>query len=296
MNLKLRSDVLQAIRSFFCQNGFLEIETPLRIPAPAPEEYIDAEPSGPWWLQTSPELCMKRMLASGYEQVFQICKCFRARERGGKHLPEFTMLEWYVADANYHTIMTQTEDLIRSVAASLGAPACLTYQNRKVDLEAPFARISVSDAFEQWAPVSAADALKTDDFDHIMITKIEPNLGFSHPTFLYDYPLERGALAKQKQENPLIAERFELYLFGLELCNAFTELTDPREQRQRFESERKKRAHQQKPAYPMPEKFLDALKNMPPAGGNALGIDRLVMLFADAVQIDDVVTFVPEEL
>jgi elongation factor P--(R)-beta-lysine ligase len=295
-NLLLRAKILQAIRSYFQQNGFLEIETPIRILSPAPELYIDAVPSGSWWLQTSPELSMKQLVAAGYSRIFQICKCFRGQERGKKHLPEFSMLEWYTADANYTDVMVQTEALIRSVVEAIGTTPFLIYQNRKIDISAPFQRISVREAFGKWAPISMENALAANCFDDIMVTNIEPNLGFPNPTFLFDYPAERGALARLKPEDSTLAERFELYMFGLELCNAFTELTDPKAQRKRFEEEEHRRREQKKTPYSMPEKFLDALGDMPNTAGNALGIDRLVMLFADTDRIDDVVAFVPKEL
>lgn len=295
-NLRLRNNILQAIRHFFHQNGFLEIETPLRIPGPAPELYIDAVSSESWWLQTSPELCMKRLIAAGYDRVFQICKCFRARERGNKHLPEFSMLEWYAVDADYTDVMTQTEALIRWVAETVNNSPYLIYQGSKVNLSAPFDRISVRDAFEKWAPSSMEDALTADRFDEVMVTDIEPNLGYPNPAFLYDYPAERGALARLKPSDASLAERFELYIFGLELCNAFTELTDPVTQRKRFELEEHERRLLGKKPYPMPEKFLEVLGDMPDTAGNALGIDRLVMLFADTDRIDDITAFIPEEL
>ena len=292
----LRAEILQAIRSFFQKNGFLEIDTPLRIPCPAPEFYIDAVPSASWWLQTSPELSMKRLVAAGYHRIFQICKCFRAQERGKKHLPEFSMLEWYTAGADYRDMMDQTEALIRSVARKVGAFPHLVYQGKKIDVSAPFQRISVQEAFKTWAAILPEHALEEDAFDEVMVTKIEPNLGCPHPTFLYDYPAQRGALARLKPKHPELSERFELYIHGLELCNAFTELTDPAAQRKRFLEEEMLRRKNQKSPYAVPEKFLNALGDMPNTAGNALGIDRLVMLFADTDQIDDVTAFVPEEL
>ncbi len=294
--LGLRARIIEMIRRFFRENGFLEVETPLRIPAPAPESHIDALPSGDWFLHTSPELCMKRLLAAGYPRIFQICRCFRGEERGSRHLPEFTLLEWYCAEIGYVEMMDQTEDLIRFVAHHAGFKDRIIYQGEPIDLRGPWRRISVAQAFDRFASVSMETALLEDRFDEVVACEIEPSLGRGKPVFLHDYPASLASLATLNKENPSVAERFELYISGLELCNAFTELTDPVEQRHRFEKEQENRGASGKSTYPTPEKFLDALRFMPPASGNALGIDRLVMLFADAATIDDVTAFTPEEL
>jgi lysyl-tRNA synthetase class 2 len=295
-NLRIRVKILESVRIFFSENDYLEVETPIRMPAPAPEAYIDAEPSGDWFLQTSPELPMKRLLAGGYRKIFQICRCFRRKERGSRHLSEFTMLEWYTAGDGYQGMMAQTEALIRSVAKSVGKKDRFDYCGRNVDLTSPWRRLSVQEAFQKYASDSLEDALRQERFDEILALEVEPRLPHPDPIFLYDYPAEAGSLARLKPETPHLAERFELYLGGLEICNAFTELNDPAEQRRRFEIERNHRRRAGKTVYPMPEKFLSALKDMPPAAGNALGIDRLVMLFANTASIDDVTAFTPEEL
>ena len=295
-NLWLRAQIIQAVRQFFIDNDYLEIETPCRVPAPAPEAHIDAEVSGNWFLHTSPELCMKRLLAAGYQRIFQICRCFRQKERGIKHLPELTMLEWYTVGHNYLDMMNQCEELIRFVARRVGFGDSLVYQGRNIDLKAPWSRMSVADAFDRFAPISMQTALLEGRFDEVMGCDIEPNLGDEKPFFLYDYPAANSSLARLKPDNRSLAERFELYMGGLELCNAFTELTDAVEQRLRFESEQKIRNESGKQVYPLPEKFLESLRLMPEASGVALGIDRLVMLFANTKSIDDVVAFTPEEL
>ena len=295
-NLIIRAQIIQAIRRFFIGNGYLEIETPIRIPAPAPEAHIDAVESRDWFLQTSPELCMKRLLAAGVPRIFQICKCFRHGERGRLHLPEMTMLEWYRIDSNYEDIMDECEALIAAVARKIGSEDILTYQGKEIALTSPWPRISVSDAFKKFGSLPVEKALGKDRFDDIMVTDIEPNLGQIQPVFLYDYPASCGALARLKPEDFRYAERFELYIGGLEICNAFSELADPVEQRQRFESERDHRRESGKSVYPMPDEFLKALADMPEAAGNALGIDRLMMLLIDVKQIDEVVAFTPEEL
>ena len=153
-NLELRATVIRTIRQFFAEHDYLEVETPIRIPAPAPEAHIDAQPSGSWFLQTSPELCMKRLLAAGYPRIFQICKCFRRNERGRRHLPELTLLEWYTAGHDYSNMMTQCEALLTEVAGSLGFREGLCYQGRRIDLSLPWPRMTVAEAFERLAGMS----------------------------------------------------------------------------------------------------------------------------------------------
>ncbi|MCP4686808.1 MAG: EF-P lysine aminoacylase GenX [Desulfobacterales bacterium] len=295
-NLVLRAKVVAAIRDFFSDHAFLEVETPYRIPSPAPELHIDPEPSGEWCLHTSPELCMKRLLAAGHSRIFQICKSFRKKERGDRHLPEFTLLEWYQAGSDYLEMMDQTRALVRAAASSLGLHSHLDYQGVRVRLDGAWPRIPVAEAFERFGSMSMEEALARDRFDDVMACDIEPRLGVEAPVFLYDYPADRASLARLKQDNPLLAERFELYIRGVEMCNAFSELTDPAEQRRRFEQERREQERLGKSVYPFPEKFLAALRGMPRAAGVALGVDRLVMLLVDAPGIDDVTAFTPEEL
>lgn len=295
-NLELRARIIQSVRSFFIEREYLEVETPIRIPAPAPEAYIDAVAADGWYLQTSPELCMKQLLAAGFSRVFQICKCFRHQERGSRHLPELTMLEWYSAGGSYLNLMVDCENLICFIARHLNASDEISFQGRHINLVKPYIRMSVAAAFNQYASITMEKALAEDCFDEVMVNEIEPKLGIPQPLFLYDYPASRGALARLKPENNSLAERFELYIAGIELCNGFSELTDPLEQLARFEKEQQLRRSIEKASYPMPERFLAALDDMPTACGNALGIDRLVMLFADTKEIDDVVAFTPEDL
>lgn len=295
-NLILRAKILQAVRLFFIQNDYLEVETPIRIPAPAPETQIDAQEAEGWFLHTSPELCMKRLLSAGYPRIFQICRCFRKHERGRRHLTEFTLLEWYTAGHTYLDMMVQCEKLIQFVAEAVGQFVSIDYKDRPILLSSPWDRMTVSEAFGRFSRTSMKEALAQDRFDEIMAIEIEPCIGNNRPVFLYDYPASCGALARLKPDNPSVAERFELYIAGLELCNAFTELTDPVEQRKRFEEERRLRRQAGKIEYPMPESFLSALEDMPAASGNALGMDRLILLLTGANSIDDVVAFIPEEL
>lgn len=294
--LRFRADVLTAIRTFFTNRGYLEVETPIRIPAPAPEAHINALASEDWFLQTSPELCMKRLLAAGFERIFQICKCFRRDERGHRHLIEFTMLEWYAAEADYFDMMNDTAALIRFVAAALGKGNRLVYGDQEIDLAGDWDRLTVAEAFDRLASVSMEQSLKTGMFDKIMALEIEPRLGLEQPVFLYDYPAALGALARLRADDPTVAERFELYIAGMELCNAFSELTDPAIQRARFEAEETLRRKSGQQPYPSPEPFLEALAHLPDSGGNALGVDRLVMVLSNAETIDQVVAFAPEAL
>ena len=294
--LQQRACILQGIRQFFIENSYLEVETPHRIPTPAPESHIDAFRSDTWFLHTSPELCMKRMMAAGYEKIFQICRCWREKERGSLHLPEFTLLEWYRAGGDYHSLMEECEGLIRFVARTIGLEQKLIFRSHEIDLSEPWERISVKEAFRCYSKTSMAKALERNLFDEIMVQDVEPKLGIEKPTFIYDYPGVRGALARLKQEDQTVAERFELYMGGLELANGFSELVDSEEQRRRFHIENANRQSFGKPIYSIPDKFLAELDNMPPSAGIALGVDRLVMVFLDVETIDEVVTFTPEDL
>jgi lysyl-tRNA synthetase class 2 len=294
--LATRATVLQAIRGFFSGLDYLEVETPHRIPAPAPESHIEAIPSDGWFLHTSPELCMKRLLAAGYPRIFQICRCWREGERGRLHLPEFTILEWYCAGSNYHSLMKDCQALVQHVAHHLGGGHTIAYQGSEIDLSSPWPRISVREAFSRYAQVSMAEALERGQFDDVMVEDIEPQLPSDKPVFLYDYPSERSSLARLREDDPSVAERMELYIGGLELANGFSELADPVEQRARFLSEETQRRSSGRHPYYLPARFLEELPDMPPSAGIALGVDRLVMLFVDTAAIDDVIAFTPEEL
>ena len=295
-SLLLRSEIIQSIRRFFIEHDYMEVETPCLIPAPAPEAHIDAVNVGEIYLHTSPELCMKRLLSAGYSRIFQICKCYREGERGDLHLPEFTLLEWYHAGINYIDLMTECEEMILFLSHDTGFGNKIKRRGAEIDLQRPWDRISVRDAFRRFTSWSMEKALESDCFDEIMVDEIESNLGKIRPVFLYDYPSSQGALARHKADEPDLAERFELYIGGLELANAFTELTDAAEQRERFQAELVKRRQLGKKVYPIPEKFLESLHFMPPSAGIALGVDRLVMIFADLKRVDDAVPFTPEEL
>jgi lysyl-tRNA synthetase class 2 len=297
--LWLRANVIKTVRDFFWERGFLEVETPLLIPANAPEEYINpihALPS--WQLQTSPELCMKRLLAAGHRNLFQVSHCWRADERGSRHLSEFTMLEWYRAGCDYQTLMGDCEELLQNVAATcIPERRHFKHNSTKYDPFLPWQRFSVQEAFERFSNINVWESLRNGCYEEILTSAVEPALaGFDSPVILMDYPVELAALARIKPDNSNVAERFELYVGGLELANGFSELTDPAEQRRRFEEANRVRTKAGQEALPLPEPFLASLASMPPAAGIALGIDRLVMLTAGASSIDEVVAFTPENL
>lgn len=289
--LELRARILQQIRAFFVGRGLLEVETPQRIPANAPELHIDAVGSGAWVLQTSPELAMKRLLAAGYPDLFQLCRVWRSDERGYRHLPEFTLLEWYRRDADYNALMADCEALLRHLVPA----GRFTWQGTEIDLTRPWPRLTVSEAFCRHASCPVDEALTSGRFEEILTGEVEPRLG-PGPLFLTDYPAPMAALARLKPGDPSVAERCELYLGGLELANGFSELTDPVEQRSRFTADEAARRTAGKPPQPLPEPYLDDLANLPACAGIALGIDRLVMLLTDATVIGEVVAFTPEQL
>jgi len=270
--LSERARVLREIRAFFDARGFTEVETPVRIPAPAPEPHIDCPPSGDCFLRASPELQMKKLLAAGMERIYQIGPCFRAGEKGRRHSPEFTMLEWYRANADYLDIARDAEELLAEVL-----------KRDHADVQ----RITVREAYLRWAGWDPVETWDQDRFDFDMATKIEPNLP-KEPLFLTDYPAPAASLARLKSDDACVAERWELYVDGIELANAFTELVDSVEQRRRFELAREERRALGEADYPLDEEFLDALARMPPSGGVALGVDRLVMLACGASSIADV--------
>jgi len=288
--LEYRARIMNSIRAFFCREGFIEIETPLRVPSIAPEQFILPFTSEGWFLSTSPELQMKRLLSAGYEKIFQICHCFRKDERGRQHNPEFTMLEWYRAQADYLAIIRDTENLVSELAREFKAGHELIYQGSKIDLSLPWIRISIAEAYQKWAgwnPVEQFDGVR---FDHDMVDKIIPCLPLDRPAVLLDYPAQCASLARLKPGNPSVAERAEIFIGGLEIANGFSELNDPVEQEGRFKQEIKLMQQEGKPAV-LPVKFLEAIQKLPPSSGMALGIDRLVMLFCDTALIDDVIAF-----
>lgn len=323
--IEARAEVRRAVRSWFEGQGFLEVETPARVPSPGQEVHLEAIPAGgERYLITSPEYHMKRLVAAGLPRIVQICRCWRAGERGSHHEPEFTMIEWYRAGAGLDEIACDCEALIEVAARAVGhwpvvdVPAGRAREGKpeKLAVEAPFERLTVREALSRFAGIglrgdesvdelcgSAAragcklgTAVTWDDvFFQIFLDRVEPCLGRGRPTFVFDWPLPLAALARRKPDDPLTVERFELYAGGLELANAFGELCDPDEQRARFVVEAELRRQRGRAVYPIDEKLLAALADMPPTCGVAMGFDRLVMLVTGAESIREVMAFADDE-
>ena len=299
--LRQRSDLLQSIRTFFFDSGYIEVDTPVCLPALLPESHLIPFAGNGWFLQTSPELCMKRLLARGCTRIFQICHCFRQEESGRLHQPEFTMLEWYHHGQDYAYLMRQCEALLghlnRTVPHLPGFEGTdrLCWNDCSISLAPPWERLTVAEAFRHYAGVEVDWALSKGMFDEILVTQIEPCLGRECPVFLYEYPVELGSLARGCRDNPKVAERFELYMAGVELANGFSELVDVEEQRRRFAVEIEKlRLEGQEAA--MPEAFLADLGKIDEAAGIALGLDRLGMLLLGRSSINEAMPFIFEEL
>jgi elongation factor P--(R)-beta-lysine ligase len=288
--LESRAAIIAGIRAFFCEQGFLEIDTPLRVPAIAPEQFILPYTSEGWFLSTSPELQMKRLLAAGYARIFQIAHCFRRDERGKHHNPEFSMLEWYRAGADYNQIITDTENLLAYLAQRKGDGIRLKYQGHDLDLSLPWPRITVREAYTRWAGWDPFIDFDGQKFDDDLVDKVVPHFPADRPVVIHDYPRQCAALARLKPGHNDIAERAEVFIAGLEIANAYSELNDPDEQRRRFKEEMETMQRDSKPCV-WPQKFIDAIETMPACGGIAVGVDRLVMLLSDAASIDEVIAF-----
>ena len=288
-DLATRSALLKALRNVFYNADFLEVTTAVKIPAPAPEEYIESVVSENGFLRTSPELAMKRMLCAGMERIFQIGPAFRAEEKGRKHREEFTILEYYAVNWDYRRLAEFTADMVSSAAKEIFGKTSIEYQSCPVDL-GKHTFITVDEAFRKYAGVSAFEADADGSFDELMVLKVEPELGRECPEFLIDYPAARASLSRLSSADPRVAERWELYIRGMELGNAFGELTDAAEQRRRFSEALKFRAAQGMHAYPEATDFLEALEHgMPESSGCAIGFDRLCMIFCDSSDIADVI-------
>ncbi|HVV49980.1 MAG TPA: EF-P lysine aminoacylase EpmA [Polyangia bacterium] len=305
--LEARERIVRGIRAYFAAEGFLEVSTPARVRSPGQEVHLDAIPADTdHWLITSPEYHLKRLVARGLPRIFEIARCWRAEESGPHHLTEFTMLEWYRAEQPLEVLAADCEALVRIAVEAAGrGPAAQ-------GLAAPFARTTVRELFAAHAGfplagdesagalraaavkagVAVGSATAWDDvFYQVFLDRLEPALARSGPTFVFDWPAPLGALARPHPADARLVERFELYAGGLELANAFGELTDPVEQRRRFEAEARARAARGKAVYPVDEALLEALPRMPPTAGIALGLDRLIMLALGAGDISAVVAF-----
>jgi lysyl-tRNA synthetase class 2 len=316
--LRRRARLAQAVRAFFDARGYVEVETPYAVTAPGEEVHLAAfrtEQVSPYgarrdvWLHTSPEFAMKRLLVGGAGPIFQLARVWRNGEGSERHAAEFTMLEWYRPGASMESLMDETEALLRAVLPPVVASSGVT-----TDL-ARFERLSVADAFARFV---GADVLATADdasalsvaagvalrdgetwedlFFRLLLGRIEPAIGRAHPTFLTHWPAAQAALARRDPADPRVAERFELFVCGIELANAFVELTDAAEQRARFIADRDRRHTLNGVTdWPLDEDFLAALAHgMPPSAGIAMGFDRLAMLASGADRIEQV-TWLPEQ-
>lgn len=299
--LHSRAAFFRFIRIFFHEQGFLEVDTPLRQPVYLPESNIIPIIAEDQYLQTSPELCMKRLLAHGCDKIFQLSHCFRKGERGRLHLEEFQMLEWYRAGSDYHQLMVDCEKLLgflleamQNYAATCGYPGTQTILP-DINFETPWQRLTVAEAFARYSPVSLGQALDTGSFDEILTEYVEPQLGIESPAFLCDYPEQLASLARKSLSNQSIAERFELYIKGVELANGFSELTDEHEQRSRFQEEMAAIHAATGRIVAMPERFLEDLGRLGAAAGIAMGVDRLFMLVKGYKNIAAAVTFPPTD-
>ncbi|WP_373044259.1 EF-P lysine aminoacylase EpmA [Vulgatibacter sp.] len=331
--VRARNALYSAIRGYFADAGFDEVETPLLVPAPGMEPHITAfetrfvpemgarGPERPLWLHSSPEYAMKRLLAEEWERIFFLGKVFRNGEIARTHNPEFTMLEFYRANLvdgpkagrGYGPILVDIEEFTLRGAEALAGGTKIEWNGAPVDLTPPWDRLSVAEAFASRAgielPLDGDAALLRaraqergfdipeaftsfdDVFFAVFLTAIEPGLGWPRPTFLVDWPASMASLAKLRVDDPLVAERFELYIGGMELANGFFELNDSAEQRRRLEEEQRFRASLGKPVYPIDDRFVDAVGRMPTAAGVAVGIDRLLMLLGGFSSIDETLLF-----
>ena len=321
--LLARGRIKAAIRRWFEERGFVEVDTAALQVSPGNETHLHAfatELIGSGgdrrtlYLHTSPEFACKKLLAAGENRIFTFAPAFRNRERGALHHPAFTMLEWYRARESYERLMEDCAALL-AIAAEAADTSTFIHGNRSVDPFLPPTRMTVAQAFDRFAGIDllaaldetrpgpnalaqaaqlagiavAADDTWSDTFSRILVEKVEPNIGNGRATLLIEYPACQAALARRKASDPRVAERFELYACGVELANAFGELTDPDEQRRRFEAEMNEKQRIYGERYPIDEDLLDALAHMPPASGAALGFDRLVMLATGASHIEQVV-------
>jgi lysyl-tRNA synthetase class 2 len=327
--LMTRSRIVAALRAWFAARGFVEIEAGILQVSPGNEAHLHAFATdlvtpalahSRLYLHTSPEFAAKKLLAAGERRVFELARVFRNRERGALHHPEFTLLEWYRADEPYEAVMADCAAIL-AVAARVAGATQVGFRGRTADPFAAPERLSVAEAFARFAGIDllatldgrdgnrdalasaaaaagvrhAADDDWSDIFSRVLVERIEPNLGIGRATILDRYPLVEAALARPTRADPRVAERFELYVCGVELANAFGELTDAAEQRRRFEHEMAEKQRRYGERYPVDEDFLAALAHMPPACGSALGLDRLVMLVTGASRVDQVIwTPMPE--
>lgn len=290
--LGLRAEALRAIRRFFESRDFVEVETPTIVPSPGLDVHLCAfevrDPRGHsvGWLATSPEYQMKRLLSAGAARIFQLGRAYRAEEQGLHHEREFTMLEWYRAHSSSDDVIRDTRELV-----TLMVDALAEHVEDRAYFEEAWERITVADAVRRHAQIDLQDLVRDHDrFFSTWAETIQPRLGEERPVVVTDWPASMASLAKIKPNG--MADRFEVFVRGIELCNGFGELTDPAEQRARFERDQAERGARGFPVYPIDERFLQAMdRGMPESGGNALGVDRLLMLLVGADSIQAVMPF-----
>lgn len=299
----VREKVIDTIRSFFKRQNFHEVFTPTLVPIPSIEPNLEVFKTElrtsrgvkrDGFLIMSPEFSIKKLLAAGIGNCFEIARCFRNEEEvSALHNPEFTMLEWYRINSDYKDIMRDFEDLFLEIIGSTK----LKYQGEVYDLKKPWPKISVADAFKKY---SGKDVLKVseEDFYKIFFNDVEPALAASHkPFFIYDYPISQASLSRPKKDDPRFAERFEVFLAGSELGNCFSELIDAKTQKERFEKDLTERKKTGKTIYPIDEDLIAALKSgLPTVSGIAVGVDRLIMFAADVPSLSDTLFFPADEL
>ena len=311
--LKLRAQVLQRVRAFFAARAVLEVETPILSCAATPDPNLHSfsthyhgpsvMPEPRLFLHTSPEFAMKRLLAAGSGSIFQVCKVFRDSEAGDSHNPEFTMLEWYRLEYDYQQLMDEVTEFIKETLAEMiefkDPPERLTYRevfHRHLNIDPFFTDIDVWKVSAKEHGLSPSAAVANDDVDawrdYLFSHVIQPHLGHGHLTFVYDYPASQASLANIRQDLSPVAERFELFLSGIELANGFSELTDVEELRRRFQADQIKRRTKDLPQNPVDEALLAACEEgLPVCAGVALGFDRLLMLAAKTTRIENVIAF-----
>ena len=350
--LLLRQEVIDAIKTFFKKDAYLEVETPLLVKSPGTEPYLEVFATkmqlldGKYeqaYLLTSPEYAMKKLLAAGMGNIFQICKSFRNQESlGGSHSPEFTILEWYHTEANYLDVMVDFERMMFFIWQQLKdknlknilPEGNILFQGKEYHLKGPYPRFTVAELFEKYLGLNKEQLLDAEElrkkavekgydisglkdikkeiknkefqqemiweelYNQLFLNEIETKLAkFDTPIFVYDYPSSQAALSKKKKDDPRFAERFEVYMAGLELGNAFSELTDAKEQAERLKAELKLRDELGKTKYTLDKDFIEALEaGMPETGGIAVGVDRLIMLFTNVEDINETLFFPAKEV
>lgn len=326
-NYFLREKILKLIRNFFTDKGYHDVEVPLLASSPIPESYLEVfqtelldvnRKPRKAYLTPSPEIFLKKLLVAGIGNCFSLTKSFRNTETfSNTHNPEFTMLEWYRVDVDYKDLMSEIEELFVYIAEKIKGKLNITYQKKFIDLSPPWERLSMVEAFKKYADINLIELMDEESmsvfvkkrgysveksntweqlFNQLYLNEVEPKLGRGKPTIIYEFPAVMAALAK-KAKDPRFSERFEIFIEGLELGDAYSELSDSSEQESRFKAEVTERKRLGKIDHPYDQDFIEALKmGLPTSAGMAVGVDRLIMLFADAKRIKDTLFFPADEM